>query len=108
MGCCLHELCIPGATFPLAMVLMAVLLMLCAATSLRAAAAAIEISEQVYRNRLLAGSTHNTVRNYLLRLGVYELTRAKAVFGDWVRFPVATNRPRSSSQRHSRVSASGM
>jgi len=84
IGYCLHERYIPGATFPLAMVLMAVLLMLRAATSLRAAATAIEISEQVYRNRLLAGPTHNTVRNYLLRLGLYELTRAKAVLGDWI------------------------
>jgi hypothetical protein len=84
IGCCLNERYFPGATFPLALVLMAVLLMLRAATSLRAAATAIEISEQVYRNRLLAGPTHNTVRNYLLRLGLYELSRAKAVLNDWV------------------------
>ena len=75
---------IRGSSFPLAIVLFGLLLMLRAATSLRAAAAAIEIGEQIYRDRLLAGPAHNTVRNHLLRLGLYEINRAKAVLTDWV------------------------
>ena len=75
---------IRGSTFPLVIVLFGLLLMLRAATSLRAAATAIEIGEQIYRGRLLAGPTHNTVRNHLLRLGLYEINRAKAVLTDWV------------------------
>lgn len=60
------------------------LLMLRAATSLRGAASSIEISEELYRGHLLAGPSHNTVRNHLLRLGLYEISRAKAVLTDWV------------------------
>jgi hypothetical protein len=75
---------IRGSCFPIAIVLLGLLLMLRAATSLRAAAAAIEISEEIYRGRLLAGPAHNTVRNHLLRLGLYEINRAKAVLTDWV------------------------
>ncbi|WP_146393174.1 hypothetical protein [Allorhodopirellula solitaria] len=59
-------------------------LMLRAATSLRGAAKSIEISEEIYRGRLLAGPCHNTVRNHLLRIGLYELNRAKAKLTDWV------------------------
>lgn len=59
-------------------------LMLRAATSLRGAAKSIEIGEEIYRGRLLAGPCHNTVRNHLLRIGLYELNRAKAKLADWV------------------------
>lgn len=61
-----------------------VLLMLGAATSLRAAAAGIEIGEQLYRGIRLGGPCHATIRNHLLRLGLYEINRAKAMLADWV------------------------
>lgn len=58
--------------------------MLRAATSLRTAASAIGISEELYRGKILAAPAHNTVRNHLLRLGLYEINRAKAELSDWV------------------------
>lgn len=73
-----------GSSFPAAIVLLGLLLMLPAATRLRAAATAIEISEEIYRGRRLAGPAHNTVRNHLRRLGLDEINRAKAVLSDWV------------------------
>lgn len=73
-----------GSSFPVLIVLMGLLLMLRAATSLRGAAKSIEISEELYRGRFLAGPCHNTVRNHLLRIGLYELNRAKAKLADWV------------------------
>lgn len=75
---------IRGSTFPLTTVMFGLLLMLRAATSLRGAASSIEISEELYRGHLLAGPSHNTVRNHLLRLGLYEISRAKSVLTDWV------------------------
>lgn len=53
---------------------------------MRAAARAAEITEQVYQGRLLQGPSHNTVRNLVQRVGLYEIMRAKETAEDWIWF----------------------
>jgi hypothetical protein len=77
---------IAGTTFSVEMVLLMLRLVLDAAISMRAASRTIEITGQVYRQQLLEGPSHNTVRNMLQRVGLYEIMRAKAVADDWIWF----------------------
>jgi hypothetical protein len=68
------------------MVLLMLRLVLDAAISMRAASRTIEITGQVYRQQVLEGPSHNTVRNLLQRVGLYEIMRAKEVVDDWIWF----------------------
>jgi hypothetical protein len=77
---------ITGTGFSPEMVQLLLRLVLEAAVSMRAAARAIEITGQVYRQQLLEGPSHNTVRNLLQRVGLYEIMRVKEIAEDWIWF----------------------
>jgi hypothetical protein len=55
-----------------------------AGTSLRAAAGVHEIARRVLCGEDQPGPSHVTVRNLLLRLGLYEVTRPKEFAADWL------------------------
>lgn len=81
-----QELKIVGTAFSVEMVLLLLRLVLDAAIGMRAAGRTIEITGQVYRQQLLEGPSHNTVRHLIQRIGLYEIMRPKAVADDWIWF----------------------
>ena len=55
-----------------------------AATSLRAAAAVLQIVPHAGVETLDAEVSHTTIRNLILRIGLYEITRSGRYFDDWI------------------------
>jgi len=55
-----------------------------AATSLRAAAAVMQIVSHAEGEPLDAEVSHTTIRNLILRIGLYEITRPGRYFDDWI------------------------
>lgn len=63
---------------------MAILFVLRAATSLRSSEACINLVFEMQQGKLFQAPTHTTIQNWILRLGLYELTRPKQRAGDWI------------------------
>jgi len=57
---------------------------LAAATSLRGAAGVMEILLQDESDPSASGLSHNTVRNLVQRIGLYEISRARPLADDWI------------------------
>ena len=75
---------VTGTHLPLSTVEMVVRCVLDAATSLRGASGVFEIAQRVLCGEDQPGPSHVTVRNLLLRLGLYEVVRPKEFAADWL------------------------
>jgi len=73
-----------GSSYTLEIIQMAILFVLQAATSLRSCEACINLVYEMQQGKLLQAPTHTTIQNWILRLGLYELTRPKQRANDWI------------------------
>ncbi len=55
-----------------------------AATSLRAAASVFQLVQQNIEGHCDASASHTTIRNLILRIGLYEISRPRPLANDWI------------------------